>query len=80
MKSLTKPLSLNAAVEVLFRWLAAFSVDRVLDPCSFVAHSLFHKKYSLFEGVGNFTLSQRNHCVNLARQTVNRDGIRKIPC
>jgi hypothetical protein len=39
--------SLNAAVEVLFRWLAAFSVDRVLDPCSLVAHSLFRKKCSL---------------------------------
>jgi hypothetical protein len=47
---------------------------------SLAANSLFRKKYSLFERVGNFTLSQRNHCVNLATQAANRDRIGKIPC
>jgi hypothetical protein len=49
-------------------------------PCSLAANSLFRKKYSLFERVGNFTPSQLNHCVNLATQAANRERIGKIPC
>jgi hypothetical protein len=49
-------------------------------PCSLAENSLFRKKYSLFERVGNFTLSQRIHCTNPATQAANRDRIGKIPC
>jgi hypothetical protein len=48
--------------------------------CSLAANSLFCKKYSLFERVGNFTLSQQNHCVNLSSAGCERVRIGKIPC
>ena len=48
-------------------------------PCSLAENSLFRKKYSLFERVGNFTLSQRIHCTNPATQAATRDRIGKIP-